>query len=272
MEGGDRSPGSSDAWITLAGLARETERIRLGVLVSSATFRLPGVLAVMAAQVDQMSGGRLELGLGAGWFMPEHTAYGIPFPESRRERVERWDEQLAIVTGIWSTMDSQPYSFSGKYYTLVDCPGFPKPMQRPHPPIIVGGSGQHRTPMLAARYANEFNVPFRPIGHLQESYNALDRACERIGREPESVRRSCARTLCCGETNREIARRSTRIGRGSEYLSRAGIVGTPEMALDALGKYAAIGVTRVYLQTIDLRDMDHLRLVAEQVLPHARDL
>jgi F420-dependent oxidoreductase-like protein len=271
-EGGGVPPGSTDAWITLAGLARDTSRIRLGTLMSASTFRLPGVLAVMASQVDQMSGGRLELGLGAGWSLPEHEAYGIPFPATGRERRERWEEQLEIITGFMETPAGETFSFAGSYYSLKDCPALPKPTQRPRFPIIVGGSGLTKTPGMAARYADEFNVNFVPIDHLVRSYQALDEACDAIGRDRSTIRRSCARFLCCGVDKSEVERRAARLGKDLDDLRARGITGTPDEAVEALTRYAAIGVSRVYLQVIDLEDMDHLRLVAREVLPRVKDL
>ena len=153
-------PGSSDAWITLAGLARDTSSIRLGTLVTPATFRHPGVLAISVANVDQMSGGRVELGLGAGWYREEHEAYGLPFPDVA-ERFDRLAEQLEVVTGLWQTRPGERFDFAGKYVVLHDSPALPKPVQQPVP-IIVGGAGRRRTPELAARFATEFNMPFRP--------------------------------------------------------------------------------------------------------------
>src|SRR5579864_6597372 len=146
--GGSGEPGPSDAWATLAALAVETSRIRLGTLVTAATFRLPGPLAITVAQVDQLSGGRIELGLGTGWFEAEHAAYGIPFP-SLAERFDRLEEQLAIITGLWTTAEGQTFSFEGAHYRVADSPGLPKPAQRPRPPVLVGGLGARRTPRLA---------------------------------------------------------------------------------------------------------------------------
>ncbi|MGH3239160.1 MAG: LLM class F420-dependent oxidoreductase, partial [Spirillospora sp.] len=153
-------PGPTDSWITLGALARETSRIRLGTLVTAGTFRLPGPLAISVAQVDQMSAGRVDLGLGTGWFEVEHTAYGIPFP-SLGERFARLEEQLEIVTGLWRTPPGETYSFSGEHYTVADSPARPKPAQPGGPPIIIGGTGAKRTPRLAVRYADEYNVPFK---------------------------------------------------------------------------------------------------------------
>src|SRR6476620_4161510 len=155
--GGDGLPGPTDAWVTLAGLARETSRIRLGTLVTSGTFRLPGPLAISVAVVDQMSGGRVELGLGAGWFEAEHVAYGIPFPDTR-SRFDSLEDQLAIVSGLWNTPTGEKFSYDGKVWQVRDSPALPKPVQAGGPPIIIGGKGHTRTPALAARYAAEFNV------------------------------------------------------------------------------------------------------------------
>src|SRR3954463_856556 len=152
MGPGGGEPGPTDAWITLAGLARETSRIRLGTLVSSATFRLPGPLAVTVAQVDAMSGGRVELGLGTGWFEAEHMAYGIPF-SMLGERFERLEEQLGGITGLWRGPPGERFSFAGRHYQLEDSPALPKPVQQPHPPVIVGGGGAKRTPRLPPRSA-----------------------------------------------------------------------------------------------------------------------
>ncbi len=169
-------PGPSDSWITLAGLARDTTTIRLGTLVSSATFRLPGVLAISVANVDQMSGGRVELGLGAGWYQQEHDAYGIPFPELG-ERFDRLEEQLAIITGLWRTPVGERFSFAGKHYTLTDSPALPKPAQDGGVPIIVGGGGPRRTPALAARYGAEFNCPFRDLDTFVAQRDRVIAAC-----------------------------------------------------------------------------------------------
>ena len=159
MGDGDGLPGPTDTWTTLAGLARDTTTIRLGTLVTSATFRHPGLLAVQVAQVDEMSGGRVELGLGAGWSEREHAAYGIPFPESVGERFDRLEEQLAIITGLWETPVGERFTHEGRHYTLVDSPALPKPVQTPVP-IVIGGTGRRRTPELAGRYASDFNLPF----------------------------------------------------------------------------------------------------------------
>ncbi len=259
-------PGPTDAWITLAGLARDTERIRLGTLLTAGTFRLPGPLAVSVAEVDHMSGGRIELGLGAGWYEAEHTAYGIPFP-TLKERFERLGEQVEIITGLWTTPAGETFSFSGRHYRLTDSPALPKPLQRPHPPLVIGGHGARRTPALAARFAAEINVPFGSVAASEAMFERTDAACGRIGRDPSTLTRSVAQVLCCGKDEAELARRAGRIGRQVDELRAHGLAGTPAELLDKLAQFAAIGVSRVYLQALDLADLDHLELVASEVMP-----
>jgi len=271
MGGGDPGPGPTDAWVTLAGLARETSRIRLGTLLSSATFRLPGPLAVAVAQVDAMSGGRVELGLGAGWFEQEHRSYGIPFP-STAERFERLEEQLEIVRGVFQASVGAPFSFQGRHYQLSGHPGLPRPVQQPRPPLIVGGLGQRRTPALAARFADEFNLPFPPLPVFQERQGAADEACRAVGRDPASLRRSVALVVCCGEDEATFRRRAAAIGREPDELREHGACGLPGEVLDRLAAFAAAGAERAYLQVLDLSDLEHLELLAAEVLPSARAL
>jgi len=267
MGRGAHLPGPTDAWLTLAGLARETTGIRLGTMLTSATFRLPGLLAVQVAQVDAMSGGRIELGLGAGWFEREHTAYGVPFPDTG-ERFERLEEQLAIVTGMWATPDGETFDFAGRHYTLRDCPALPRPVQRPRPPVIVGGLGHRRTPRLAARYCDEFNVPFAPIDDVRAQFERVRAACEAAGRDPASVTYSAAVTVCCGADAAEAKRRADAIGYTvDELVEGRGVAGTPDAVVDQIGELAEIGADRLYLQVLDLSDLDHVRLLAERVLP-----
>jgi F420-dependent oxidoreductase-like protein len=259
-------PGPTDAWVTLGALAVQTSRIRLGTLVTSATFRLPGPLAIAVAQVDDMSGGRVELGLGSGWFEAEHTAYGMPFPPLG-ERMDRLTEQLEIVTGLWGTPEGKTYGHEGRYYRLVDSPALPKPVQSPRPPIIVGGKGKRRTPALAARFADEFNVAFAPPDGTAASYDAVRRACADAGRTDLPVFSAAVR-LCCGRDEAEVRRRAAAIGADPDELRAAGAAaGTPAEVVAALGRYAELGATRIYLQTLDLTDLDHLDLVAAEVAP-----
>ena len=173
-------PGPTDAWITLAGLARETTGIRLGTLMTAATFRYPGPLAISVAQVDQMSGGRIELGIGAGWYEAEHAAYAIPFP-SVAERFDRLEEQLAVITGLWEAAEGGSFGYQGKYYTVTDSPALPKPAQRPRPPVILGGTGPRRTPRLAAQYADEYNVPFTDLAGTTAAFGRVQRGLRRSG-------------------------------------------------------------------------------------------
>ena len=263
---GDPGPGSTDAWATLAGLARDTSRIRLGTMVTSATFRQPGPLAVTVATVDQMSGGRVELGIGTGWFEAEHAAYGIPFGDWR-ERFDRFEEQLEILTGIWDTPDGGTFSHHGDHYQLTDNPGLPKPAQRPRPPVIIGGHGTRRTPRLAATYADEFNIPFADVERAGPQYDRVRAACESAGRDPGDLVMSKALVLCVGRDDAEFRRRLAAIGHDEEQIRRGQAAGTVQQVVDRLGEYARLGVTRVYLQVLDLADLDHLRLVAEEVAP-----
>jgi F420-dependent oxidoreductase-like protein len=266
MGPGDGLPGPTDSWVTLAGLARETSRIRLGTLVTSATFRLPGMLAVQVAQVDAMSGGRVELGLGSGWFEEEHRAYGVPFPPLR-ERFDRLEEQLAIVTGMWTTAEGDRFSFSGRHYTLADCPALPKPAQRPRPPVIVGGLGARRTPRLAARFADEFNVSFIPPDAVELQFRRVREACEQAGRDPASLRLSVGHPVCCGRDEAELAKRAASIDRDPGELRESSVAGTPDEVAARLRTYADLGAERFYLQILDLDDLDHLALLAEEVMP-----
>ena len=256
-------PGPTDAWLTLAGLARETSRLRIGTLVSSATFRLPGPLAIMVAQVDAMSGGRVELGLGAGWLEREHTSYGIPFPPLG-ERFDRLAEQLAIITGLWSTPEGATFSYDGKHYQLLEAPALPKPVQRPGPPIIVGGRGAKRTPELAGRFADEFNMPFKTVTETAAAFDRVRAASERYGR---SVTLSAGIVVALGRTDEEAQRRAAPLHVPSALPPEDPVVGSPDALVQRIGEFAAIGATRVHLRVIDMSDLDHVELIASQVLP-----
>ncbi len=264
---GDGLPGPTDSWVTLGAIARETSSIRLGTLVTSATFRYPGPLAIAVAQVDDMSSGRVELGLGSGWFEKEHQAYGIPFPPLR-ERFERLSEQLAILTGLWTTESGETFDYAGDYFTIAGSPALPKPTQRPHPPIIVGGHGAKRTPQLAARYAAEFNIPFSPIDVAEKQYQRVADAVAAAGRPADSMVYSSAFVLCAGRNEREVARRAAAIGRDLDELrSNSPLVGTPDEIVDNLGPWKQLGVQRVYTQLLNLSDLAHLELLASKVMP-----
>ncbi|KMO76576.1 LLM class F420-dependent oxidoreductase [Mycolicibacterium chlorophenolicum] len=264
---GDGLPGPTDSWVTLAGLARETSTIRLGTMVTSATFRHPGPLAISVAQVDEMSGGRVEFGIGAGWFEAEHKAYAIPFPPLG-ERFDRLTEQLEIITGLWTTEAGQTFDYSGEHYTVADSPALPKPVQSPHPPIIIGGGGAKRTPALAARFAAEFNIPFVPLETLTTQYARVAAAVEAAGRAADSLTYSAAFVVCAGRDDAEIARRADAIGREVDELrSNSPAVGTPDEIVDKLGPFVEAGVERVYLQLLDMSDLDQVQFFAEAVVP-----
>ncbi|MER5564654.1 LLM class F420-dependent oxidoreductase [Streptomyces goshikiensis] len=258
----DGLPGPTDAWITLAGLARETKRIRLGTLMTAGTFRLPGVLAIQVAQVDQMSGGRIELGLGAGWFEEEHKAYGIPFPA---ERMARLEEQLAIVTGLWATAPGATFDYAGTHYQVENSPALPKPAQA-KVPVLIGGHGAKRTPRLAARYADEFNMPFASIADSRRQFGRVREAVAQAGRKADELVYSNALVVCVGKNDAEVARRAAAIGREVEELKANGLAGSPAEVVEKIGTYGAIGSSRVYLQLLDLDDLDHLELISSQVL------
>ncbi|MGD9483837.1 LLM class F420-dependent oxidoreductase [Streptomyces sp. TRM70308] len=261
MGDSDGLPGPTDAWITLAGLARETSRIRLGTLMTAGTFRLPGVLAIQVAQVDAMSGGRVEFGLGTGWFEAEHTAYGIPFP---KEKFSRLEEQLAIVTGLWNTPAGQTFSYDGAHYQLADSPALPKPAQA-KVPVLVGGLGATRTPRLAARYADEFNIPFASLDDTARQFARVRAAATEAGRDADELVYSNALVACVGRDDAEVARRAAAIGREVAELRENGLTGSPAEVVDKIGRYAETGSSRIYLQMLDLADLDHLELISSQV-------
>lgn len=263
MGEGDPGPGPTDAWTTLAGLARETSRIRLGTLVTSATFRHPGVLAVQVAQVDAMSSGRVELGLGTGWFEAEHSAFGIPFPDKRFGLLE---EQLEILTGLWGTPGGETYSFSGEHYTLTDNPGLPKPVQTPLP-IVVGGNGPRRTPRLAARYGAEYNQAFPEFEAVAPQIERVRAAMSETGRDPDALVYSVALIAVVGRDEAELARRAAVVGREPAELREHGLAGTPSEVIARIGKLKEDGISRIYLQCMDVDDLDMLELIADEVAP-----
>ncbi|MEU6847668.1 LLM class F420-dependent oxidoreductase [Streptomyces sp. NPDC046716] len=264
MGSADGLPGPTDAWTTLAGLARETRRIRLGTLMTAGTFRLPGVLAIQVAQVDQMSGGRVELGLGSGWYAEEHAAYGIPFP---KEKFGRLEEQLAIVTGLWETPVGQRFTFEGTHYQLKDSPALPKPAQA-RVPVLVGGHGAKKTPALAARFATEFNIPFASVADSEAQFKRVRAAAVEYGRSADSLVYSNALVICVGRDDAEVKRRADAIGRDVDELKANGLAGSPAEVLERIAAYQAVGSQRMYLQMLDLDDLDHLELIASEVAPH----
>ncbi|TML08573.1 MAG: LLM class F420-dependent oxidoreductase [Actinobacteria bacterium] len=260
-------PGPLDTWTTMAGLARDTSALRLGSLVTPVMFRNPGPRAIAVAQIDDMSGGRAELGLGAGWFETEHRAYGVAFPPiGVRHRM--LEEQLAIITGLWRTPVGETFNFQGAHYQVDASPALPKPHQRPAPPIIVGGRGPVRTPRLAATFADEFNMSFPPVDDFVQQRARVRAACEARGRDPDSLVYSCALVVCCGADEAEFVRRARAIDRAPDELRRSGLAGLPGEVVDTLGVYRAAGVERFYLQTLDIDDLEHLELIATEVLAH----
>jgi F420-dependent oxidoreductase-like protein len=264
---GDGMPGPTDSWVTLGGIARETKTIRLGTMVTSATFRHPGVLAISVAQVDEMSGGRVDFGIGAGWFEAEHEAYAIPFPPLG-ERFDRLGEQLDVITGLWATPAGETFDYAGKHYSVTNSPALPKPAQSPYPPIIIGGGGPKRTPALTAKYASEFNIPFVDVDTLKAQYGRVAAAVADAGRSPDSLTYSAAFVVCAGRDDAEVAKRAAAIGREVDELRASSpVVGTPAEIADKLAAYTEAGVQRVYLQLLDMSDLDHVDFFAGEVIP-----
>ncbi len=262
---GDGLPGPTDSWVTLGGIARETSSIRLGTLVTSATFRHPGPLAISVAQVDEMSGGRVEFGIGTGWFEKEHLAYAIPFPPLR-ERFARLTEQLELITGLWTAPVGETFDYAGAHHAVNDSPALPKPVQRPHPPIIIGGSGAKKTPRLAATFADEYNVPFASLDTITTQFERVRDAVDAVGRPADSMIYSASFVVCAGRDEAEIAKRAATIGREVDELrSNSPLAGTPNEIVYQLGPFAEIGLQRTYLQLLDMSDLDHLALFADEV-------
>jgi F420-dependent oxidoreductase-like protein len=268
MGDGSGTPTVTDAWITLAGLARETSTIRLGTLVTPVTFRGVGSLAVILGQVDHMSGGRIEVGLGAGWYDAEHQAFGLTFPETG-ERMDRLDDQLSILHGVWSTPPGETFELAGATTSVGIDADSVRPLQRPHPPLILGGQAKARSASLAVAYADEYNAAFHSADDTRAVHDRIRQACEKAGRDPSSLVYSAAQIVCCGETEADIERRAAAIGRDPAELRKNGLAGSPQEILDKLATFAGAGVERFYLQVLDLTDLDHLRLIGEAVQPHA---
>ncbi|WP_438452987.1 TIGR03560 family F420-dependent LLM class oxidoreductase [Streptomyces asiaticus] len=263
------SSGPSDAWLTLSALCRETTRLRLGTLMSCATFRLPGALAVAGAQLDRMSGGRFEVGIGAGWYEAEHRTHGIPFPPVA-ERFERLAEQMEILRLFWQTNRGERFSYDGAHYRLEQCPALPTPVQRGGPPLIAGGRGPRRSPAIAARHADEFNVPFAEPDLVAAQMEQADEACQLMGRDPRTLRRSTLLTICCGTTEADVAYRKNRMrpyaGAGRAVIA----LGSPDVVRSRLEAYAALGLHRIYLQFLDIEDLEQLHLIGTEVIPYLR--
>jgi F420-dependent oxidoreductase-like protein len=262
IDAGDTTYQPTDSWTTLAGLAVQTNQVRLGTLVNASTFRLPGQLAVEVATVDQMSGGRAELGIGAAWYEREHQYFGIPFP-ALSERFDRLEEQLAILTGIWDTRPGERFSFEGKYYQVQDCASIPRWASRPK--IIIGGAGVKRTPTLAAKYADEFNGA---LGlDLRARYANFRRICEDVvGRDPAGVRLSATVPTCIGAGPADLERRKESLGEPGARLLAAGVTGYADDLVAVIEDLAGQGADTVYLHVYGPSDVAHIELLGEQVV------
>jgi F420-dependent oxidoreductase-like protein len=257
-----------DAWTTLAALAARTTTLRFGTLVSPATFRLPGLLANAVATVDHVSGGRIELGLGAGWMEREHRAYGFPFPEMSVRR-EMFAEQLEIVHRLWT---EDRVEFQGRHHTLEDAPAQPKPLQKPHPPILVGGGGSRGTAEPAARFADEYNTPFASPEEFARIRAKVAAACEQIGRDPATMRFSLMTGCLIGTTRDEALERARqlygRVPRDTDFdtwlesYSQRSVVGSVDEVAERLREYGRAGCQGVMLQHLLHADLEPVRLIA----------
>ena len=268
IDPGDAGYEPTDSWTTLAGLARDTERVTLGTLVTAATFRHPSVLALSVACVAQMSGGRVRLGIGTGWYEREHEAFGIPFPPIG-ERFDRLDEALTIINGLWSTPSGETFSFDGRFWQLDACANFPAVSSNgvgAKPEIVIGGTGPRRTPRAAARWADEFNSG-SPVG-CRERFDVVRAACEAIDRDPTTMRWSVVVPVICGATQAEADARLERLGEPGRRMLTHGVCGTPEMVVEYLADQAAQGSDIAYLHIYDIDDLEHLALIGDEVIPH----
>jgi F420-dependent oxidoreductase-like protein len=261
---------TTDAWTVVAGLARETARIRLGVLVSPVTFRHPGVLAKIVATVDEMSGGRVEVGVGAGWNDDEHAHLGLPFP-SIEVRAEMLEEQLAILRGLWQEPDG--WSFQGRHYTVPGSLFRPRPVQQPAPPVIVGGEGSPRSMRIAVRFADEFNVTGSPPERVADRLAKLDDIARAAGRDPATIVHSAMVGVIVGRDGAEVERRSAAVlglfgmeGSGAAWLEARRprwIFGTPDEARASVRRFEAAGVERLMLQDFLPWDLEMVDLLGE---------
>lgn len=262
---------AADAWVYLGGLARETERIRLGTLVSPVTFRHPAVLAKMAATLDHLSDGRAELGLGAGWLAAEHAAHGFPFPDGPA-RVNLLEEQLQVITGLWS---QDPFSHGGPNYHLDECHFTPRPLQQPRPPILIGGTpAAKRLPRLTARYADEYVLGMGTAADCRATRDRLDRDCAAAGRDPAAVSLALFAGLCVGETEGEVERRLNRLLEGARPHMRnldTWISGTPAQAAERLRALAAAGVRRLMFSVDHHLHRAMIPLLGDAIAPLLRD-
>jgi F420-dependent oxidoreductase-like protein len=262
IDPGDTGYRPTDSWTTLAGLAVQTERVRLGTLMTASTYRRPGPLAIAVATVDAMSGGRVELGIGAAWYEREHRFFGIPFPPLG-ERFDRLAEQLDIITGLWGTKPGDTFSYHGRHYQLHECASIPRPAGSI--PIIIGGAGPRRTPALAARFAAEFNSGMSD--GLAERFANFRRICAASGRDPAGVRLSTTLPVCCGVTRADAGRRAAALGEDGLRMLRMGITGDPGDIVRRLEELRAAGADTVYFHLYDVADTEHVRLLGSEVLP-----
>ena len=262
-----------DSWTTIAALAARTTTLRFGTLVYPATFRLPAVLANAAATADHVSGGRIELGIGAGWMEREHDAFGFPFP-AMPVRPAMFAEQLEIVHRLWT---EERVDFHGEHYTLDDAPGLPKPVQRPHAPLLVGGSGTRGTAEPAARFADEYNTPFKSPEEFAAVRGKVTAACERIDRDPATLRFSTMTTCLIGSTHAEAVERARElygcIPRDVEFddwlaaYSERSLIGSVDEVAARLREYETVGCERVMLQHLVHTDLEPVRLIGRELAP-----
>ena len=262
MGDSDGLPGPTDAWTTLAGLTRDTNTIRLGTLVTPVTFRHLGSLVISVSQIDQMSGGRVELGLGAGWYEDEHKAQGLPFPDVGK-RFDLLEESLEVLNAIWNLEEGELFNYDGKTIQFRNSMGLPKPKQEFGPPVIMGGIGKRRTPALVAKYASEYNTPFVSAEGFATLVSVVKDTCAKWDRDPEDLIYSCAQVFCCGESETILSNRASAIGREVEELRVNGLAGTPDEVRRKVEDFKQNGCDRFYLQILDDCDLEHLDLAAE---------
>jgi F420-dependent oxidoreductase-like protein len=268
-----RERGSLDAWTTIAALAAVTERVRLGTLVSPATFRHPAVLAKSAVTADHISGGRVELGIGAGWWEREHEAYGFSLPPVG-PRLDALEEQLQLVRSHW---EPGPFSFEGEYYSAKDLDALPKPVQQPRPPLILGGKGGPRSLRLAARYADEYNTVMSTAAEIADVRKRLDQACETEDRDPASLPLSMMTGWLVGADREDLRDRAARLARwkgegedGDAFLAglrESTIAGAVPEAIEQLQELEAAGLSRIMGQHLLHRDLDAIALMGRELIP-----
>jgi F420-dependent oxidoreductase-like protein len=259
---GVRTRGALDAWATVCGLAAITSELRLGTLVSPATFRHPSVLAKNAVTADHISGGRIEVGLGTGWNEPEHRAYGFPFPDMKT-RMDRLAEQVEVVTRSWQ---EGAFSFRGEHYTVEDLDALPKPVQQPLP-LVMGGAAKPRGAALAAQHAAEYNVVYASPDEARAARERLAAACDEAGRDPATLRFSLMHGFVVGADEAALRGRAEQLGASLDEARGQWITGTPDEFAARLREYEAAGVERVMLQHNLFRDHEALELIATEVVP-----